>query len=82
MENLVLSYYMKLFESLSIDSKLALLSALTENVRKNLKRDEEKSKLELLSELAGSWSDIDDEALIKNIYNDRTHSDRAINFDD
>lgn len=73
---------MKLFESLSIDSKLALLAAMTENVRKTLKKGDEKDKVKLLHELAGSWSDVDDDALIKDIYENRTLSDRAINFND
>lgn len=78
----MLSNYMKLFESLSIDSKLALLAAMTENVRKTLKKGDEKDKVKLLHELAGSWSDVDDDALIKDIYENRTLSDRAINFND
>ncbi|MCG8329687.1 MAG: hypothetical protein MI974_18475 [Chitinophagales bacterium] len=82
MENIMLSNYMKLFESLSIDSKLALLAAMTENVRKTLKKGDEKNKVKLLHELAGSWSDVDDDALIKDIYENRTLSDRAINFND
>lgn len=71
---------MKLFESLSLDSRLSLISAMTENVRNTI-QTEKKSKLELLYELLGAWSDIDDERMIKDIYESGTTSDRIVNFE-
>lgn len=81
MDNLVLSSYMKLFESLSLDSRLSLITAMTESVRNTI-QTEKKSKLELLHELSGAWSDVDDELMIKDIYESRTISERIVNFDE
>lgn len=72
---------MRLFESLSIDLKLALLSAMTENVRTSI-QTKQKSKLQLLHELADTWSDVDEDRLIKDIYESRTLSHKLVKFED
>ena len=81
MEHLILSGYIRLFKSLSINLRLRLLKALTESM-KGTSNDFDQNKMLLFDELAGSWKDVDDEALIKDIYDNRTSSDRLVNFDD
>jgi len=80
MENYIVSRYLRLFEALSIELKLELLSKLTESLHKGFKKPE-KDKATLLNELFGAWSDVDDEKMIKEIYNSRSISDKSISFD-
>jgi hypothetical protein len=80
MENYIISRYLRLFEALSIEVKLELLSKLTESIHKGFKKPQ-KDKTTLLNELFGAWSDIDDEKIIKEIYNSRSITDKSISFD-
>lgn len=80
MENYNISKYLRLFEALSFEVKLELLSKLTESIHKGFKKPE-KDKTVLLNNLYGAWGDVDDEAMIKEIYSSRSTSDKAINFD-
>ena len=60
--------------------KLELLSKLTDSLHKGFKKPE-KDKTTLLNELFGAWSEVDDEKMIKEIYNSRSISDKSISFD-
>ena len=79
MENFIISQYLRLFELLTIEVKLELLSKLTENIKGSFKK-RETNKTQLLNELCGAWSDVDEEAMINVIYEGRTISDKTINF--
>lgn len=70
--------YIRFFESLNLDSKLELLSKLTESLKNSYQNEKNDDRSALLSELFGAWkdSDIDEEEILK-----RTISDREINFD-
>lgn len=78
MDNYLITRYTKLFETLSMELRLELLSRLTEVIKKGFKKSEE-DKSKLLKELYGSWKDIDEE-VVKDIYDSRTISDKEINF--
>jgi len=82
MNNLVLSNYVRLFETLPIDARLTLLSALSESLRSTFRNKTSARKAELFQQLAGSWADVDDQTMITEIYASRTTSDRELNFDD
>lgn len=82
MGNLMLDNYVRLFESLPIDTRLSLMNALTDSLRSSLTLTSSERKRELFVQLAGAWSDVDDEAMIEDIYSSRTISDRDFNFDD
>lgn len=79
MEKLLISRYIKLFEVLSLDIKLELLSRLTESIKKGIEQNK-KSDRELINELSGSWKDVDDN-IIDEIYSSRTVSSRTIDLD-
>lgn len=80
MDNSIVNRYMKLIEPLAFNLKLELLSRLSRSLKSNLvKHPEDKEKL--LDELAGSWSDVDDN-LIKSIYDSRSSSDKEIDLDE
>ena len=79
MEKLLISRYIKLFEVLSLDIKLELLSRLTESIKKGIEQNK-KSDKELINELSGSWKDVDDN-IIDEIYSSRTVSSRTIDLD-
>lgn len=79
MENILISNYLSIIDRLDIDAKLALLSALTDNIRESVNRPRE-NKMELLDKLYGSWADVDD-GIIDDIYSNRAISDREITFD-
>jgi len=70
----------KMFDVLTLEVKLELLSKLTENIKSSFKKPETNKK-QLLEELCGAWKDIDEEKMIKDIYEGRTISDKVINFD-
>lgn len=82
MSNAVLNNYVRLFESLPIDTRLSLLTALTESLRSSFTLPSEHRKRELFNRLAGAWSDVDGDAMIEDIYERRTISDRDLSFDD
>ena len=81
MNNITISKYIKLFEPLSLELKIELLSALTDSIKKGLvKKEKEVDKEKLGRELFGAWADVDDD-ITAIIYDSRTTSDREINFD-
>ncbi|MFK7932934.1 MAG: hypothetical protein AB8G22_05450 [Saprospiraceae bacterium] len=79
MDNLVVNNYLSIIERLDLETRLMLLSALTENIRVSVKKTNT-SKLELLHRLYGSWSDVD-ESIIEDIYSHRSIPARDITFD-
>lgn len=75
MDNLLLSKYSKIFESLTLEIKLELLTRLTESIKNSLGNNElEKSAL--LEEVSGSWKDVDDDVINK-ILDSRGSSNRS-----
>lgn len=75
MDNLILSKYSKIFESLTLEIKLELLTRLTESIKNSLGKNElEKSTL--LEEVSGSWKDVDDDVINK-ILDSRGTSSRS-----
>lgn len=80
MENYIISRYLRLFEALSFEVKLELLSKLTESIHKGFKKPE-KDKHILLNELFGAWNEMDDDKMIKDIYDSRSISDKSLSFD-
>mgnify|MGYP000303657922 CR=1 FL=1 len=79
MDNSIISKYTQIFDSLGLETKLELLSKLTESIQKGFKKREDK-KPDLLNELAGSWSDVDDD-IIEEIYASRSSSSSDLNMD-
>ncbi len=70
---------MRLLRPLSTESKLELISKISESLKFDLK--ERKSEKEtLLEELFGSWNEIKDD-LAEDILKSRSISDRNISFD-
>jgi len=57
-----------------------LYKELHKNESSSSKRNLEKNKEEILNELAGSWSDVDD-SIIEDIYKNRTTSSKNIDLD-
>jgi len=57
MDNSIISKYTQLFDTLGLETKLELLSRLTASIQKGFKKNENPN---LLDEIAGSWSDVDD----------------------
>ena len=82
MSNALLNNYVRLFESLPLDTRLSLLTALTESLRSSFVPPSSDRKRELFNRLAGAWSDVNGEAMIEEIYASRTISDRDLSFDD
>jgi hypothetical protein len=80
MDDLIISKYVKLFELLSLESKIELLSKLTDSIKSGFSGGKEPSKKELSSELFGAWADMDDD-ITELIYSSRTTSDREVNLD-
>ena len=80
MENVIVSKYLKLFELLSLESKIELLSKLTDSIKHEVSPQSRPDKTGLLQELFGAWSDIDED-ITDQIYSSRTISDKPINFD-
>ncbi len=79
MENIAINRLMRLINSLSIESKLEVLSKLSESLKISI-NPKNSSKDRLLDELYGAWKDIDDD-LIKDIFKNRSKSDKDISFD-
>ena len=80
MQNLIISKYEKLFDLMSLELKIELLSKLTDSIKNEVKSETKPNKQELLNELFGAWADMDDD-ITEIIYSSRTTSERAINFD-
>lgn len=80
MENLIVSKYGKFFELMSLESKIELLSMLTDSIKSGFSGEKAASKKELAAELFGAWADMDDD-ITELIYSSRTTSDREINLD-
>lgn len=78
--DLTISKYVKLFEPMSLESKITLLAALTESIKNGLNKKDEVDKESLSEELFGAWADTDDN-IADIIYTSRTSSDREISFD-
>ena len=79
MENIAVTRLMRLINSLSIESKLEILSKLSENLKVSFNSNKS-TKESLLEELFGSWSETGDD-LLKDILDSRTSSDRNLSFD-
>lgn len=79
MKEVVMNRYLKLFDLLDLESKLELLSKLTENINRTSKEPNQ-NKMALLEELSGVWSNMDD-SLVKDIYTSRSTSNKIIDFD-
>ena len=79
MKEILLNRYLRLLEPLSVDFKLAIVSALTENIRESFsKRNSDKQSL--FNELKGAWSDMPYD-IETEIYSSRTISDKEISFE-
>ena len=76
----MISKYMKLFELMSLELKIELLSRLADSIKSGYAGDREPDKKELSRELFGAWADMDDD-ITEIIYSSRTTSDREINLD-
>ena len=79
MENIAVTRLMRLINPLSVESKLEILSKLSENLKMNF-NSEENAKDKLLNELFGTWSDSAD-SLANEILESRTSSSRDLSFD-
>lgn len=77
--NIDISEIMKLIHPLSTNSKLEILSRLTNELKSNIS-SQEVNKKKLLNQLYGSWKNID-ENLIEEILEARTTSEKEIDFD-
>ena len=80
MNNLSISKYTKLLEVMSLESKIELLSILTESIKQGLTKKKVVDKAQIAKDLFGTWADIDDN-ITDLIYSSRTTSDRDISFD-
>lgn len=79
MENVAISRLMRLISPLSVESKLEILSKISENLKIDLS-SKKSDKEDLLDELFGSWKDMRD-GLVDEIMNSRTSSGKEINLD-
>ena len=79
MDKIAVSRLMKLINGLSIESKLEILSKLSENVKKSFNSGKH-TKENLLDELFGLWNDTN-ENLANDILESRTSSDKDLSFD-
>lgn len=79
MEKILVNRLIRLISSLSIESKLEILSNLSEVLKIDFKPKNSK-KDKLLNELSGSWSTVS-EKVTDDIMNSRTSSNREISFD-
>jgi len=79
MKELIINRYLKMFEGLSLELKLELLSKLTDSLKKGVNKPK-LDKKHLLNELYGAWKDTEED-MISTIYKSRTISDRNISFD-
>lgn len=79
MENIAVSRLMRIINSLNVDTKLEILSKISESLKVDFSNRED-NKLRLLEELSGAWSDMDDN-IVDIILNARTPSNRKVNLD-
>lgn len=70
---------MRLLRPLSTESKLELISKISESLKFDLNKGKSEKET-LLEELYGSWNDIKDD-LAEDILKSRSISDRNISFD-
>lgn len=70
---------MRLLRPLSTESKLELISKISESLKFDLNKNNSE-KESLLNELFGSWDDLKDD-LAEDILKSRSISDRNISFD-
>jgi len=80
MDNLVVSTYITILDRLDLESRLTILSALTDSIKDSMKTSKNVNKSDLLSELYGAWKDVD-EGIVDDIYKGREIPDREISFD-
>ncbi len=80
MENILITRYMSLFNTLSLELKLELLSQLTESIKAEVHTKPSADKEAVIDELFGAWSDTEEE-MTPIIYASRTTSDRHPSFD-
>lgn len=71
---MVLEKYVSMFDLLNIETKIALLARLSDNLNQSFRKTK-RDKKELFESLAGSWADVDD-SIVEDIYNSRTYSER------
>lgn len=79
MENIAINRLMRLINSLSIESKLEVLTKLSESLKGSINPKND-SKERLLEELYGAWNDVEDD-LANDILNSRSISNKDISFD-
>lgn len=79
MKDILVNRVMRLVAPLSTETKLEILSKLSDDLKRSFHSKEDDKKL-LLDELFGAWSESDDD-LSEDILNARTISSRDINFD-
>ena len=74
--------YLELFKPLSLQEKLTVLAALTEELRAStsVESDNISARNELFETTSGAWSDIDID-VEQVIYESRSASTRDLNFD-
>ncbi len=81
-DNSLVSKYMNMLAPLNFEVKLAILSKLSENLQSEFAAGpKQKSDDQLLDELYGAWSDMD-ESILDDIMSSRTISDKEINLDE
>lgn len=82
MENSVITRFVKLFDVLTLDLKLELMTKLALNIQNSIPKDREMSqeKVEILDGLFGSWKDVDED-VVETIYADRQSSNRGLAID-
>ncbi len=79
MKNITLNRLMRLLRPLSTESKLELISKISESLKFDLNRNKSEKET-ILEELYGSWNDVKDD-LVDDILKARSISDRNISFD-
>jgi len=80
MENMAVARLMRVINSLSIESKLEILSKLSENLKISL-NSKNSHRENLLEELSGSWNEMIGDETLKDIIGSRTTAGRDISFD-
>ena len=79
MESATVTRFMRLIAPLSTELKLEILSGLSESLKADFYTKEDK-RLALLKEVAGAWSETDDD-LAERVINSRTISDNRLSLD-
>ena len=78
MESATVTRFMRLIAPLSTELKLEILSGLSESLKADFYTKEDKGSA-LLKEVAGAWSETDDD-LAERVINSRTISDNRLSF--